>query len=194
MDFYTSDTHYFHKNIIRYCQRPFTDVEEMHETMIRLWNERVAAQDTVFHLGDFGFGPAEGLRSILKRLNGHKVIVKGNHDKGLTTLKDIGFEQATLDGFHTDKSLGIPVYLRHKPNFLYHELPFFSEDEIHLCGHIHDLWARTSAYPVVATENIINVGVDQSWFTPLTLQELLNRAKENCWIGTHNDERSETDP
>lgn len=151
----------------------------MHETMIRLWNERVGHKDSVFHLGDFGFGPKEELTKILARLNGKKWLVKGNHDKSVGTMKAMGFQDVFIDGFHLDSETGESVYLRHKPNFEYHTLPFFSEDEIHLCGHVHDEWARRG--------NIINVGVDQSWFAPLTLPELLNRPKENCWIAANNE-------
>lgn len=205
MIFYTSDTHYFHKNILLYSLRPFgaianwdvrlteeekkakwallTDadkqsaLDEMHETMIRLWNERVGHTDTVYHLGDFGFGPAESLRAILKKLNGHKIIVKGNHDKGLTTLKDIGFEQAVLELSVIDDDR--IVYLRHKPRFDWEQTQKAILTDLHLCGHVHDEWARQ--------DRIINVGVDQSWFSPLTLEELLNRPTENCWIRAHNE-------
>jgi calcineurin-like phosphoesterase family protein len=211
MDYYTSDTHYFHRNINLYCARPFMGIDgwteisqeeretawplisdeekdaalnRMHETMIALWNDRVKLTDNVFHLGDFGFGPKEKLTEILAKLNGRKWLVKGNHDKSLGTMKSIGFEEVFVDGFHTDSETGLAIYLRHKPNLDFGTLPFFSEDDFHLCGHIHDLWARQG--------NIINVGVDQSWFTPLTLPELLNRPVENCWIGaTQGDEGTE---
>ena len=54
--FFTSDTHFFHEGIIRFCNRPFGSVEEMNETLIRNWNEKVPEDGTVFHLGDFAFG------------------------------------------------------------------------------------------------------------------------------------------
>ena len=47
--FFTSDTHFHHANIIRFCNRPFRDVEEMDEILIRNWNEVVGPEDTVFH-------------------------------------------------------------------------------------------------------------------------------------------------
>ena len=53
--FFTSDTHFGHENIIKYCGRPFKDVEKMNERLIKNWNEVVKDTDTIFHLGDFSF-------------------------------------------------------------------------------------------------------------------------------------------
>ena len=53
---FTSDTHFFHNNIIDYCKRPFVNAEEMNEYIIKQWNSVVKPQDEVYHLGDFAFG------------------------------------------------------------------------------------------------------------------------------------------
>jgi len=53
---FTSDTHFNHRNIIGYAQRPFESVEEMNEVMIERWNASVRGEDTIYHLGDFSFG------------------------------------------------------------------------------------------------------------------------------------------
>ncbi len=78
---FTSDTHYYHSNIIKYCNRPYKDVEEMNEALIRNFNAVVRPEDTVYHLGDFGFSHVDKLKYILSRLNGNKVLIYGNHDK-----------------------------------------------------------------------------------------------------------------
>lgn len=82
--FFTSDTHFFHANILKYCARPFATVEDMNEQMIHAWNGTVLPDDEVFFLGDFGFGPPEPLTKIVLRLNGRKHLVAGNHDRKLS--------------------------------------------------------------------------------------------------------------
>lgn len=68
--YFTSDTHFYHGNIIRFCNRPFEDVEMMNETIISNWNNTVGLDDTVFHLGDFCLGGSAEWTKILDRLNG----------------------------------------------------------------------------------------------------------------------------
>lgn len=80
MNYFIADTHFNHKNIIKYDDRPFSSVEEMNETMIQLWNSRVTQNDNVYILGDVGFGNVD---NILRRLNGNKYLIRGNHDKFL---------------------------------------------------------------------------------------------------------------
>ena len=79
--FFTADTHFRHKNIIRYDGRPFSSVEEMDEVLIRNWNAIVQTTDSVYHLGDVGIGRPTALRAILDRLNGKIFLIRGNHDK-----------------------------------------------------------------------------------------------------------------
>ena len=68
--FFTSDTHFYHANIINFCGRPFKNVEVMNETLIANWNSVVGADDIVFHLGDFCLGGSAEWTNILNRLNG----------------------------------------------------------------------------------------------------------------------------
>ena len=78
--FFTSDTHFNHTNIIRFCSRPFKDVEHMNETLIANWNRVVGPDNIVFHLGDFCLGGSAEWTKILKRLNGKIYLIAGNHD------------------------------------------------------------------------------------------------------------------
>lgn len=79
--FFTSDTHFGHANIIRLCNRPFKDVEEMNEKLVENWNRVVPEDGTVFHLGDFAFGGSALWNSIIPRLNGQIYLIIGNHDR-----------------------------------------------------------------------------------------------------------------
>lgn len=81
--FACSDTHFGHKNIIRYCNRPFSSVDEMNEHMIMKWNSVVSDEDTVWFLGDFAFLKLEETFAIFDRLRGQIKIVPGNHDERL---------------------------------------------------------------------------------------------------------------
>lgn len=79
--FFTSDTHFGHANIIKYCERPFKDYTHMDRVIIDNWNSVVGDTDVVYHLGDLALGPSDRWDEILKSLNGYKVFVVGNHDR-----------------------------------------------------------------------------------------------------------------
>lgn len=78
--FFTSDTHFYHTNIIDFCRRPFMNIEAMNETLIANWNKVVGTNDIVFHLGDFCLGDSAKWNGILDRLNGKIYLILGNHD------------------------------------------------------------------------------------------------------------------
>lgn len=91
MIYFTSDTHFGHGNVIRYAHRPFSSTEEMDETMIRNWNERIGPEDDVYHLGDFALCDTRRIGSIIDRLMGRKHLIFGNHDR--TIRKDPGLQR-----------------------------------------------------------------------------------------------------
>ena len=105
MIFVTSDTHFYHNNIIRYDNLPFKNPEEMNEMIIAEWNKRVQPCDEVYHLGDVFFCGKEDAKAIMDRLNGTKHLIMGNHDKhGVKWFYDVGFETVSkhpiiLDGY-----------------------------------------------------------------------------------------------
>ena len=72
---FTSDTHFNHANIIKYCNRPYSSVEEMNQGLEEEWNKVVSTKDTIWHLGDVTWNHFD-----LNRLNGQKKLIKGNHD------------------------------------------------------------------------------------------------------------------
>ena len=78
--YFTSDTHFGHENIIKYCKRPFKDVEEHDATLIKNWNDVVPEDGIVFHLGDVAFGNPDRVNEILSQLNGTIYLIIGNHD------------------------------------------------------------------------------------------------------------------
>ena len=116
--FFTSDTHFNHTNIIRFCNRPFKDVSHMNETIIANWNRMVGPEDIVFHLGDFCLGGSAEWVNVLNRLNGKIYLISGNHDiKNLRQNYTKYFEQITMQMYiEVDKQ---KIYLNHCPFLCY---------------------------------------------------------------------------
>ena len=161
--FFTSDTHFCHKNIIRYCNRPFENTNKMDKQLINLWNSVVKKDDIVYHLGDFSFHNATTSKKILEQLNGHKFLIKGNHDCRITTAVNQGFDAACE--LMTVKIGSLPVYLCHYP-YKKQEIDdrnlAMLEDQGNwlICGHVHNAWQQK--------RRTINVGVDVWAFTPVS--------------------------
>lgn len=81
MRFYISDLHLFHENAIKFDDRPFSDIQDMHDTIRERWNSKVTNGDTVYILGDLSMrGTQEDLIAFVATLKGRKILVKGNHD------------------------------------------------------------------------------------------------------------------
>jgi len=101
---FTSDTHWGHANIIKYDNRPFTSIEEHDEALVVNWNKVVHPGHLVYHLGDVAWHRDEAdIELLLGRLNGTKILIQGNHDKG-KVLKAKGwakvcyYHEITVDG------------------------------------------------------------------------------------------------
>ncbi|MFH1711378.1 MAG: metallophosphoesterase [Nanoarchaeota archaeon] len=151
----TSDQHFNHENIIKYCKRPFHSVEQMNEFMIKKWNEKVGRDDLVIHLGDFGFGSVEKIEEIRKRLNGTIILLAGNHES-YKKMKDCEFI------FINEGSIQFRnIILSHRPLSL-DKIP---KGFVNVHGHIHE---KESLHG-------INVGVDKTNFEPIELESLINR-------------------
>lgn len=158
MIWFTSDLHLGHARIIELCKRPFSSVEEMNETIIARWNERIAPTDSVYCLGDFAFGKALA-RDALARLNGTKFLIQGNHDH-----RDI----RRLDGW----AQVVPYYFLEGQlnHFVLFHYPIEEWDKqrygaIHLHGHQHN------AAPVTGKRRI-DVGVDGNDYRPWSIDEI----------------------
>ena len=158
---FTSDLHLDHANIIRYCGRPFQDVDEMNVRLIRYWNDRVAPSDTVYFLGDFAFTTRARMAILRNALHGHIVVIRGNHDRGPNALRECGFNEVYNSLYIEVDGLGL--YLRHIPDLTLEWMK--GRYVLHLCGHVHEKWKYHGP--------IINVGVDQWDFQPRELKELV---------------------
>jgi calcineurin-like phosphoesterase family protein len=79
--YFTADTHFGHANIIKHCNRPFQDPEDMDNSLIERWNCRIKPEDTVYHLGDFSFRNKKNISNYLGKLHGNIHLILGNHDE-----------------------------------------------------------------------------------------------------------------
>jgi calcineurin-like phosphoesterase family protein len=117
-EWFTSDHHFNHDNVIEFSKRPFENVEVMNEALIENWNKYVKPEDTVYVLGDFCFKKADRERfnmfNILKRLNGTKVLVIGNHDYSKNHMYQCGFD-VVVRYATVDLGKNMRVFLSHKP-------------------------------------------------------------------------------
>jgi len=152
-----SDTHFFHKNIIKYADRPFADVNQMNKTIIINWLKKVRKDDKIFHLGDIGFGKADNLIKIFKNLPGYKILIRGNHDKG--------FNDSVLHKMGFNEIYKYPIILEEKYILSHKPLEaVIGSNMINICGHIHEQ----------ETGHIeqINVSVEQINYTPISFKKL----------------------
>lgn len=165
--FVVSDTHFRHQNIIRYCNRPFHTVGEMNECLIHNWNSVVGPEDTVYHLGDFGFGNLQEFRG---RLNGIIHLIEGNHDSSITWNS---FDFASRQRRLLLNVGGLRVLLTHMP---IHQPPYRSaaptdlEYDVCLHGHIHD---KDPGWISVGDRWYRNCSVEVMEYRPHLIQEIL---------------------
>lgn len=169
--YFIGDTHFDHKNIIRYCHRPFSGVAEMNRAMKDKWNNAVGQSDTVFFLGDYTGPPRrlgvyyERLKYWTRQLEGAKTSILGNHDRRGGC---IAFEKTMILRVAHGRSFllihdptdDIPNSIRAKYDWIIH-------------GHVHN--NRLGMYPFINGEQkTINVSAELIDYRPVSLSHLLS--------------------
>lgn len=179
MNFYISDTHFGHANIIRLCNRPFQDVDRMDNTLINNWNNTVSNKDTIYILGDFAFKSKSPIE-YLKKLNGKKILILGNHDSDIR--KHPENYSKYLDGIHNYLEISDTIGKETYRVVLFHypiaEWNGFFRNNIHLYGHVHNNKKNDSYFIMKNIKNAYNVGADILDFTPRTLKDIMAFNKE----------------
>ena len=168
MTYFTSDQHFGHFNIIRLSHRPFASLDEMNEAMIAKWNAKVMTDDTIYILGDLFFRSA-AVEPILKRLNGRKHLVLGNHDHSWTGRVRLGdyFESVqTIKEIDID---GKPATLCHYPMLSYPQ----ARRGYMIYGHIHNNTGDDYWPLIMRRSRMLNAGVDVNGFEPVSFEELV---------------------
>lgn len=172
MFFYTSDLHFNHAKILKYCNRPFESVEQMNRVLVENWNSRVRPDDTVFILGDFGFFNGETANTYLRKLMGKKVLVVGNHDM---FLRKEGFNPRLFEDIAAIRNIKDPYYDNRKIVLCHYPIAVWDTcnyGTLHFYGHVHNNTAVN--HPLLyELKNAYNVGVDLHGFCPVTAREVV---------------------
>jgi calcineurin-like phosphoesterase family protein/2'-5' RNA ligase len=155
--YFIGDTHFDHKNIIRYCQRPFSNVTEMNQTIENNWNSTVGDNEIVYFLGDWSFGRGSKPATYWKRrMKGSIFSIQGSHDK-------VKFEKSRV--LHVG---GYSFLLIHNPEDRKIE---WHDWIIH--GHVHN--NKMDKYPFINGERkTINVSAEVINYKPVSLEYLLS--------------------
>ena len=168
MIWFTADTHFSHTNVIKYCNRPFEDAHHMNKVMTDNWNSVVRPNDIVWHLGDVGFCGPDKLVQILKRLNGKKHLILGNHDHRSKK------SQAFLDQFESVQDGFVNTTLQDSGETYRMTLCHYAMRTWYrschgtwmLYGHSHGRLPESACY------RSMDVGVDANNFTPISIREV----------------------
>lgn len=189
--FMTSDWHVFHKNVIQFSNRPFTDVDHMHRVLINNFNASVPANGVCYFLGDMGLCSTGNLKWVMDQLNSTKILIAGNHDGGINTMYNCGFnavlhgavleianQRVTLShyplrGIPREKLDGISTpdgtnwHGENRPVSKLHG--FMYSGQFHLHGHIH---SPNNGRSLTRLGRQMDVGVDGNNYRPVSISTI----------------------
>lgn len=174
--FLSSDHHFYHGNIIKYCDRPFLNIDHMNLEMIERWNATITNNDIVLYLGDLSAGLGQNkiyFQDLIRSLNGKKILIRGNHDHQTNDWYiEAGFKNV-FDALKLGNILLIHYTLEtalEKGMNLTHLEPF--DFVVH--GHTHRLGPNL--------ENHFNVAADRHNFTPIQYENVVPQNFQNDFL------------
>lgn len=181
--FFTSDTHFQHEAIIKYCKRPFKDIAENDSEIIKRWNAKVPEDGIVFHLGDVGFGHPKIINDILHQLHGKIYLVIGNHDwRRVVSQHAWRFEEMTQQ--INMKISGQHIILNHFPLLCFSGAYRKDSPTWQLFGHVHSSPYCSDGLDIPRLKMLFptqyDVGVDNNDFTPISFEEVKIKIEEQC--------------
>jgi calcineurin-like phosphoesterase family protein len=167
-----SDTHFFHENIGRYCNRP----ENWQELIINNWNNLISQKDTVFHLGDFALGKKVNFELLTGILNGRLFLIQGNHDR-------LSQSFCEAHGVILIKN-SLLVELENQMKLIFSHRPIVPLEDgwINLHGHIHNVPPPPEGSNL--GPNHINMSVEVREYRPWRLGDILKTSRDHL---TEND-------
>lgn len=174
--FFTSDPHLFHKNVLKIDDRPFKDLDEMHETMVERWNNKVGEKSKVYIVGDLAYkqNSRKEVKSIVERLNGDLTLILGNHDR-IRDIVQLGVF-SDVQSYKRIEILDEEGNNGNRQDIIMCHYPILSWDKshygaIHLHGHSHHNLKKK--YPWYYEENkVIDVGCMGHNYEPISYDEM----------------------
>lgn len=183
--FFTADLHLLHERVIQYSNRPFKNKDHMTEELVGAWNRTVSSSDTTYVLGDVALGNSSATANILRRLNGTKRLIAGNHDarsmesqEFLTCFQSVGSldtikiaDQSAPSGFQL-------VVLCHYPMVVW-DRSHYGTWQLH--GHCH------GSLPDDRSTLRLDVGIDFAAqklgeYRPWSYDEIKQHMSKKKWI------------
>ena len=187
MIFYISDMHFGHKNVIKFDNRPFNDVDEMDAELIRLWNSKVSADDHVYIIGDLCFRNGRQEQWYIKQLNGHKHLILGNHDVKIQSNAEAMAYFESVDQIKIIKDGEKDIVLCHFPLASW---PMENHGAWHIYGHVHGNRGDGTRYDAIEymynKGRALNAGCMLNGFTPASFEELIIN-NQSFWEGEIDD-------
>lgn len=165
MIYFISDTHFGHENVIKFCERPYSTVDEMDEDLVIKWNNKVTNKDDVYIIGDMFFKNSYDPEEILSKLRGRKYLILGNHDKW--------FEDKYKKYFISVSEMYRFKYNKKRYVLCHYPLMTYVGDYM-IFGHIHNTKDLSFINLLQSNTNILNAGVDINNYEPVTLDELID--------------------
>lgn len=168
--FFSSDHHFYHRNIIVTCNRPFIDIDDMNNALIQNHNMKVTNDDIEYFLGDFIFkNDVNAVIRILKQMNRQKHFICGNHDKIM--YDDRIREQFVSFTPNSLKEIRIGnkyITLSHYAMFVWNKS---HHNSLNLFGHSHGMLSQFE------NSQQLDVGVDCWDYAPVSLDEIKEKLK-----------------
>jgi len=162
-----SDPHFYHKNIISYTNRPYNNVDKMNNNLVKRYNAVIKPTDVVYFLGDLALmASVQSLYQIIKRMNGTKILIPGNHDKlNIHDYYEVGF--AGVYGHLKINYKDREIFLAHDPCWA------LVPNTLWFCGHVHNSWLKLVTQ---TNTTIINTSVEMWDYKPVSFDTLLDVA------------------
>jgi calcineurin-like phosphoesterase family protein len=202
--FFTADWHLGHEKAIGYDQRPFKTISHMHEVLITRYNATVPPMGVCYFLGDVG-NKTEEITKVLARLQGTKVLLLGNHDKGMTTMYNCGFDvvlysasffigkhrvtmsHCPLLGVYREDTVGMTKSDGenwHGESRDKHRMSAIKDEgQFHLHGHIHSRKDKPQSQKTLGKQ--MDVGVCANNYTPVSSSQI------ESWVMTHGEKNDD---